>query len=108
MVLRSDEDVALHRPLRTVALRGPRGRNRVTRHGTVISTWDDRHRHQEWLQFDLVTPAGKNLHLIADNYGTHKHAKGAAVVETAPAMLLPELIRKRGNQTSGEWVLGRI
>src|SRR5262245_28099807 len=47
--------------------------------GRVISMCDDRHRHQEWLQFlrviDQVTPAGKALHLIADNYATHKHAK---------------------------------
>jgi len=47
--------------------------------GTVISMCDDRHRHQEWLQFlrviDRVTPASKELHLIADNYATHKHAK---------------------------------
>jgi transposase len=47
--------------------------------GTVISMCEDRHRHQEWLQFlrviDQVTPAGKALHLIADNYATHKHAK---------------------------------
>src|SRR5215510_10921765 len=47
--------------------------------GTVISMCEDRHRHQEWLQFlrviDQVTPAGKVLHLIADNYATHKHAK---------------------------------
>ena len=47
--------------------------------GTVISMCDDRHRHQEWLPFlrviDQVTPAGKALHLIADNYATHKHAK---------------------------------
>jgi transposase len=47
--------------------------------GTVISMCDDRHRHQEWLQFlrviDQVTPGGKALHLIADNYATHKHAK---------------------------------
>src|SRR3954452_21247753 len=47
--------------------------------GTVISMWDDRHRHQEWLKFlrviDDVTPSGKELHLIADNYATHKHPK---------------------------------
>jgi transposase len=47
--------------------------------GTVISMCDDRHRHQEWLQFlrviDQVTPEGMALHLIADNYATHKHAK---------------------------------
>ena len=47
--------------------------------GTVISMCDDRHRHQEWLKFlrviDDVTPAGTELHLIADNYATHKHPK---------------------------------
>jgi transposase len=47
--------------------------------GTVISMCDDRHRHQEWLKFlkviDDVTPAGQDIHLIADNYATHKHPK---------------------------------
>jgi len=47
--------------------------------GTVISMCDDRHRHQEWLKFlrviDSVTPADKQIHLIADNYATHKHPK---------------------------------
>jgi transposase len=47
--------------------------------GTVISMCDDRHRHQEWLKFlrviDKVTPAGKQIHLIADNYATHKHPR---------------------------------
>ena len=47
--------------------------------GTVISMCDDRHRHQEWLKFlrviDDVTPPDKALHLIADNYATHKHPK---------------------------------
>jgi transposase len=47
--------------------------------GTVIGMCQERHRHQEWLKFlrviDDVTPAGKQLHLIADNYATHKHAK---------------------------------
>jgi len=35
-----------------------------------------RHRHQEWIKFlqliDEQTPAGLDLHLIADNYFTHK------------------------------------
>src|SRR5208282_1599250 len=47
--------------------------------GTVISMCDDRHRHQEWLRFlrviDQVTPPEKDLHLIVDNYATHKHPK---------------------------------
>lgn len=47
--------------------------------GRVISMCDDRHRHQEWLKFlkliDRLTPAGQDIHLIADNYATHKHPK---------------------------------
>jgi transposase len=38
---------------------------------------DDRHRHQEWLRFlriiDKLTEKSKNVHLIVDNYATHKH-----------------------------------
>ena len=47
--------------------------------GTVIGTHMNRHRHQEWLKFlkliDAQTPPDKELHLILDNYATHKHAK---------------------------------
>jgi transposase len=47
--------------------------------GQVIGACMDKHRHQEWLKFlrlvDRTTPAGKQLHLIADNYATHKHPK---------------------------------
>jgi transposase len=47
--------------------------------GTVIGMCQERHRHQAWLKFlrviDDLTPADKELHLIADNYATHKHAK---------------------------------
>ena len=47
--------------------------------GSVISMCDERHRHQEWLKFlrviDQLTPPDKALHLIADNYATHKHPK---------------------------------
>jgi len=47
--------------------------------GTVISICQERHRHQEWLKFlrllDDATPEGKQLHLIVDNYATHKHPK---------------------------------
>ncbi len=45
--------------------------------GQVISTCLPRHRHQEWLRFlrliDQQTPTDKALHLIVDNYATHKH-----------------------------------
>jgi transposase len=45
--------------------------------GQVISQCQQRHRHVEWLKFlrqiDRETPKDKALHLIADNYATHKH-----------------------------------
>jgi transposase len=45
--------------------------------GTVIGNCYERHRHQEFLKFlrrlDRSFPKGKTLHLILDNYGTHKH-----------------------------------
>lgn len=47
--------------------------------GQVISMCDDRHRHQEWLKFlraiDDVVPQDKQIHMIVDNYATHKHPK---------------------------------
>lgn len=47
--------------------------------GKVIGACMDRHRHQEWIRFlkqiDEETPAGLDLHLIVDNYATHKHPK---------------------------------
>ncbi len=45
--------------------------------GKVIGACMKRHRHQEWLEFlrtiDRSTPKDLDLHLIADNYATHKH-----------------------------------
>jgi hypothetical protein len=45
--------------------------------GSLISTCLPRHRHQAWLRFlrliDRQIPQGQALHLIADNYATHKH-----------------------------------
>jgi transposase len=47
--------------------------------GTIIGTCMKRHRHQEWLKFlrllERETPSDKTLHLIVDNYATHKHPK---------------------------------
>ena len=47
--------------------------------GSLIGQCMPRHRHQEWLRFlkliDASTPMDLQLHLIADNYGTHKHPK---------------------------------
>ena len=48
-------------------------------HGEVIATCMKRHRHQEWIKFlrmiDEQTPKELDLHLIVDNYATHKHEK---------------------------------
>src|SRR5437868_14961242 len=44
--------------------------------GEVISQCQPRHRHQEWITFlkqiDDETPVDVDLHLILDNYATHK------------------------------------
>jgi transposase len=45
--------------------------------GKIIGQCQQRHTHAEWLKFlrkiDRETPKDKTLHLIADNYATHKH-----------------------------------
>jgi transposase len=45
--------------------------------GTVIAQCQPRHRHQEFLRFlnqiDESVPANREVHLVLDNYGTHKH-----------------------------------
>ena len=45
--------------------------------GSVIGTCMKHHTHQEWLTFlrliDRQPPKDKQLHLIVDNYATHKH-----------------------------------
>ena len=47
--------------------------------GKVIGQCMPRHRHQEWLKFlrriDAETQNDLDVHLIADNYATHKHTK---------------------------------
>jgi transposase len=47
--------------------------------GSVISQCHPRHRHQEWLKFlkliESQTPRDREVHLICDNYATHKHPK---------------------------------
>ena len=45
--------------------------------GTIISRCEQRHRHIEWLTFmrqiNRETPKDKSIHLVCDNYATHKH-----------------------------------
>ena len=56
--------------------------------GSVISRCAQRHRHTEWLDFlrqiDRETPKGKELHLVCDNYATHKHPVVKAWLEKHP------------------------
>jgi transposase len=47
--------------------------------GSVISQCHPRHRHQEWPKFlkliESQTPRDREVHLVCDNYATHKHPK---------------------------------
>ena len=56
--------------------------------GQVIGQCQQRHTHAEWLTFlkkiDRETPKEKTLHLIADNYATHKHPVVQAWLEKHP------------------------
>jgi len=56
--------------------------------GTVIGECFSRHRHEEFLKFlrqiDRQTPAGYDLHLIVDNYATHKHPGVKQWIEKHP------------------------
>jgi transposase len=56
--------------------------------GTVIARCEARHRHQEWLRFlktiDRETPRDLDLHLVVDNYATHKHPKVRSWLDRHP------------------------
>jgi len=47
--------------------------------GKVLTSCKNRHRHQEYLQFlkqvDTNVPSDLGIHLVVDNYATHKHPK---------------------------------
>ena len=56
--------------------------------GKVIGSCMKRHRHQEYLKFlrqlDTATPPDLDLHLIVDNYATHKHERVKKWIEKHP------------------------
>jgi transposase len=56
--------------------------------GSVLTTCQPRHRHQEFLAFlrriEAAVPAQLDIHVIVDNYGTHKHAKVKAWLARRP------------------------
>ena len=61
--------------------------------GKVIGRCMQRHRHQEFIRFlnaiEAETPAGKIVHVILDNYGSHKHPHGAGLARSPPPLRVP-------------------
>lgn len=60
--------------------------------GKVIGDCMPRHRHQEFIRFlkkiDNATPIDLDLHLIVDNYGTHKHPRVKSWLKRHPRFYL--------------------
>lgn len=56
--------------------------------GKLITRTETKHTHIEWLRFlrqiDREIPKGLDLHVIADNYATHKHKKVKAWLKKHP------------------------
>lgn len=56
--------------------------------GEVVTQCKQHHRHQEFLQFlkhvDLNVPGNLDVHMIVDNYATHKHPKIKRWLATHP------------------------
>ena len=70
--------------------------------GRVIGQCYARHRHQEWLKFlrrlDEEFPGPVPLHLVMDNYGTHKHPRVQAWLGRHPRFI-PHFV-----PTSSSWL----
>jgi transposase len=70
--------------------------------GVTISNCYRRHRHQEFLRFldeiEANLPAGFEVHLVMDNYGTHKVAKVRAWLTRHPRYHV------HFTPTSGSWL----
>ena len=70
--------------------------------GHVIGDCMPRHRHQGFIRFlkqiDGETPAALDLHLIVDNYGTHKHARVKSWLRRHPRVHL------HFTSTSSSWL----
>jgi len=70
--------------------------------GSVLGDCMPRHRHQEFIRFlqiiDTKTPMDLDLHLIVDNYGTHKHPRVKRWLKRHPRFHL------HFTPTSSSWV----
>ena len=70
--------------------------------GKVIGDCMPRHRHQEFIRFlnkiDAETPSHLDLHLIVDNYATHKHPRVKAWMRRHPRFHIHFIL------TSSSWL----
>ncbi len=70
--------------------------------GTVLGRCMSQHRHPEFVRFlnavERAVPAGKLIHAIADNYGTHQHPKVRAWLERHPRWVF------HFTPTSASWI----
>ena len=70
--------------------------------GQVIGECMPRHRHQEFIRFlntiDTETPSALDLHMIVDNYATHKHPRVKSWLTRHPRFHLHFI------PTSSSWV----
>ena len=70
--------------------------------GRVIARTEARHTHVEWLRFlrqiERETPPELTLHLIVDNYATHKHPAVKAWLTRHPR------VRQHFTPTSSSWL----
>ena len=79
--------------------------------GVTISNCYRRHRHQEFLRFlneiEANLPRGFDVHLVMDNYGTHKVEQGASVAGAPSALSRPLHADQRQLAESGGTVVRR-
>lgn len=70
--------------------------------GEVICETYKKHRHQEVLRFlkkiEQTVPKGQEIHIILDNYATHKHAKVMEWIEQKKRIYLHFIL------TSSSWL----
>ena len=70
--------------------------------GTVLGRCMQRHRHQEFIRFlnaiEAAVPVGRVVHVILDNYATHKHPKVLAWLARHPRFVF------HFTPTSGSWL----
>jgi transposase len=70
--------------------------------GGIVYMFRPRHRHQEWIKLltliEAATPAGREIHLIMDNYSAHKHAAVGQWLAEHPRFHI------HWTPTSGSWL----